>query len=150
MSQEWKLVPVTATEEMIHAIALGVHRDISTAEIWPEVLAYAPVPPASGELLVEALRQYRHNTGGDELVVGYEYDATRRLFTRLQAENAALQHRLTITDQRVDDLQSDLTKARELLSEVCGSIANCDHYRKVCTYLSHQSAPAAKGETYAQ
>jgi hypothetical protein len=40
------------------------------------------------------------------------------------------------------DLQSDLTKARELLSEVCYSIANRDHYRKVFAYLAHQSAPA--------
>jgi hypothetical protein len=42
MSKEFKLVPVEPTEEMIHAIALGVHRDIPTAEIWPEVLACAP------------------------------------------------------------------------------------------------------------
>lgn len=38
----WKLVPVKPTEEMIHAIALGVHRDITTTEVWQELLDCAP------------------------------------------------------------------------------------------------------------
>ena len=33
-----------------------------------------------------ALRQYRHNCGSEDLVHGYDYSETRRIFSRLVAE----------------------------------------------------------------
>jgi predicted nucleic acid-binding Zn-ribbon protein len=62
--------------------------------------------------------------------------------TRLQAENAALQQRLTIADQRVDDLESDIAAARELLKH--GSSPTPAHCESVLDFLG-QTAPVAKG-----
>lgn len=87
MSQQWKMVPVEPTEEMIHAIALGVHRDIPTAEIWPEVLAVAPQPPALGG---EPIKRYdMDQTGCAELDadgVWVRYDDHRACLAPYQAE----------------------------------------------------------------
>jgi hypothetical protein len=75
--------------------------------------------------------------------------------TRLQAENAALLQRLNVADQRVDDLQSELTKARELLGGMLFAFDDgvgrewsaplLDEARKFCPAVEFQSAPAAKG-----
>lgn len=69
--------------------------------------------------------------------------------TRLQAENAVLQQRLNVADQRNDDLQSELTKARELLAEAsawiksnsCHGTDAIDLWERLDS--AHQSAPAA-------
>ncbi len=52
MSQEWKLVPVVPTKEMIYAIATRAHCGDSGSEIWSEALAWSPVPPPAGEARV--------------------------------------------------------------------------------------------------
>ncbi|SDI56961.1 hypothetical protein [Pseudomonas abietaniphila] len=69
---------------------------------------------------------------------------------RLQAENAALQQRLSVADQPVDDLESELTKARELLKRAAwsdGISSSCPLGKDLEDFLGrHQSAPAAKGE----
>jgi predicted nucleic acid-binding Zn-ribbon protein len=69
---------------------------------------------------------------------------------RLQAENAALQQRLNVADQRVDELQSELTKARELISEWRHgrrlTLKDCSVLiQRTDDFLAQQSAPAAKG-----
>jgi hypothetical protein len=89
------------------------------------------VPPAGGEVEIagyagrNAVKGFMNN--GSEVSVMLKPE---RFFdipltpleniTRLQAENAALQHRLTIADQRVDDLESELTKARECIAHTLG------------------------------
>lgn len=40
------------------------------------------------EILVPALRQYRHNTGGDDLVIGYDYEETTRIVESLRSESS--------------------------------------------------------------
>ncbi|WP_296187812.1 hypothetical protein [Pseudomonas sp. UBA1879] len=56
--------------------------------------------------------------------------------------NEELQQRLTIADQRVDDLQADLAAARELLKH--GSLPTPAHCESVLDFLARKSAPAAK------
>jgi hypothetical protein len=79
--------------------------------------------------------------------------------TRLQAENAALQQRLNVADQRVDDLQSEMTKARESNAEMASMLLDwqtwlgakresCDEggkllWDRINAVTAHQSAPAA-------
>jgi hypothetical protein len=53
---------------------------------------------------------------------------------------AALQQRLTIADQRVDNLESDIAAARELLKH--GSSPTPAHCESVLDFLAGQSAPA--------
>ncbi|SDJ40472.1 hypothetical protein [Pseudomonas abietaniphila] len=65
--------------------------------------------------------------------------------TRLQAENAALQQRLNVADQLVDDLQSELTKARELLTDL-KYWAPSKGQVLIDRFLAHQSAPACMHE----
>lgn len=38
------------------------------------------------EVLLTALRQYRHNYGSEELIAGYEYDETNRIVARLNGK----------------------------------------------------------------
>lgn len=93
----------------------------------------------------------------------YVYQAD---FDAALAREAALQARLTVADQQVDDLQAELTKAREVigaltkgfntLDQVGGkysinmSFAHRDDawdaYSKLCKFnkLARQSAPAVK------
>jgi cell division protein FtsB len=76
-------------------------------------------------------------------------------YERLQAENAALQQRLTIADQRIDDLGADMAKALELNEKVRelafknnATMPNVAPYYIVRirdAFRAHQSAPAAKG-----
>jgi uncharacterized small protein (DUF1192 family) len=77
-----------------------------------------------------------------DTIVGQRDEAENQLLRKTDAYQVK---RAELTEERAknDKLQDELTKARELIGEVCDSIANCDHYRKVCTYLAHQSAPAA-------
>jgi hypothetical protein len=65
--------------------------------------------------------------------------------TRLQAENAALQQRLTIADHRVDDLQYELTEVQELLEPLAAYAADSAN-AVMRARAAHQSAPAPKGE----
>jgi hypothetical protein len=114
----------------------------------------APVPPAGEEAEVlgwlaadklmptqQDAREYAGYRGQDDI----KELVDRAHVTRLQAENAALQQRLTIADQRVDDLESDIAAARELLKH--GSSPTPAHCESVLDFLARQSAPAAKGES---
>lgn len=58
MNEQWKMVPVEPTEEMIYWIATGAHRGDSGKEIWSEALAYAPVPPDGGEVQDSAKMEF--------------------------------------------------------------------------------------------
>ncbi|RJX83451.1 hypothetical protein D3M70_00010 [Pseudomonas sp. LS-2] len=78
---------------------------------------HAAVPPAGGSLKcwnckADFTLSERANCDGCCWKCGNEIDLDDYV-TRLQAENAALQQRLNVADQRVDDLESDIAKARE-------------------------------------
>lgn len=114
------------------------------------------VPPAGDVEVLSYL--YRHPTGEPwpRTYKVRQYDMTdwvetelvdRAHVTRLQAEVSALQHRLNIADQRVCDLQSELTKAlfwlghaKPLLQAGGFNLAADD----IGNHLAHHSAPAAK------
>lgn len=52
----------------------------------------APSLPAAGSaaaVLLPALRQYRHNCGGDELIPGYDYEEANRIVAALSAQQSA-------------------------------------------------------------
>jgi hypothetical protein len=170
MSQEWKLVPVRPTEEMLIAGYATVHPDQLLVSAYQAMLAAAPVPPAGVEVevlgySVKGNRYAIRLTKAEllELYEGYTGDALVELVdrahvTRLQADFKAkyqdhkrdlqkawderdalkaevervstdrdyckrvashnkevgeeLQQRLTIADQRVDELEAELTKAK--------------------------------------
>lgn len=48
-----------------------------------------------------------------------DFERVKTEVTRLQAENAALQQRLNVADQRVDDLQSELLESRKIQLSGC-------------------------------
>jgi hypothetical protein len=188
LSGEWKLVPMAHLKKW--------HRDMDACQkvMWlrggfdpaycldaqdclkeMEGALVSPVPPAGGE--VESLQSDWMDDGDDGWghrisVEVYRAEPVKQIVTRLQAENAALeqrlllmgqkvqqsdqmlnasgvreaalQQRLTIADQRVDDLESDIAAARELLKH--GSSPTPAHCESVLDFLAGQSAPAAKGE----
>ena len=58
------------------------------------------------EVLWPALRQYRHNTGGDEFLTAFDYDDTLKAFSKKDAEikltlEANKIHRETIKELRI-------------------------------------------------
>jgi hypothetical protein len=135
---------------------------------WKEcdaLLTAAPVPPADGEvevLAVATLGSFSAEELGEidvepqmrtleriqqQVVTNEDVSlelVDRAHVTRLQAENAALQQRLTVADQRIDDLEADMAKARELLEDAqdryqYGTLGWYD----ISNFLAHQSAPAA-------
>jgi hypothetical protein len=59
--------------------------------------------------------------------------------TQAVKERDALQQRLNVADQRVDDLESDIAAARELLKH--GSSPTPAHCESVLDFLAGQSAP---------
>jgi|GEM_PF-5528652 len=88
--------------------------------VWAMVQARmtrAPVPLAGGEPEVLAWRAHGFNFSTEAMAHDYnkwaeekqpvQYLVDRANLTRLQAENAALQQRLNVADQQVDDLQKD-------------------------------------------
>jgi hypothetical protein len=93
----------------------------------------APVPPAGGDLEVLAWRAHGFNFSTEAIAHDYnkwaeekqpvQYLVDRAHVTRLQAENAALQQRLNVADQRVDELErkaklyDQLQRGAELLPE---------------------------------
>lgn len=122
-----------------------------------------PVPPAGGEPEVKrwlanwGMEEMFQYSGGD--YVAYEDHAD--IVTRLQAEverlsrDCAILYKLNgeLWEER-DALQSELTKARELLSESLPALEQAASAfkaakpvrNKVRAYLANQSAPAAKDE----
>jgi hypothetical protein len=146
MSQEWKLVPVEPTENMVINGFESVpdegftdeevwerYQDMSGCQqaafraklCWAAMLASAPLPAANVDPAVVghfyegdvtgdqfsklSLRHYyrRHGAAEHEYiqpVALIRQEDHRTHMIRLQAENAALQQRLTIADQRIDDL----------------------------------------------
>ena len=178
MSQEWKLVPVEPTGEMLSEIHLleSFTGQALTAR-YKAMLAAAPVPPA-GDLpeRMDAPSRDEYElecywAAAMEQAKAHNdcLDACLPIIARLQAENAALQQRLNVADQRVDQLQSEsfealynaaieerdaaqseLTKARELLKECVDCVRYGDEFdlpvttmKRVDDLLAHQSAPAA-------
>ncbi|TDV60145.1 hypothetical protein [Pseudomonas sp. LP_7_YM] len=107
MRQEYKLVPVDATADMI---AAGMKVYGATAR-YNAMLAAAPAPLG---MEVEVLAWYLPDEDGkpDATVRGDVAKHVPEAFplvdrahiARLQAENAALQQRLSVADQRVDEL----------------------------------------------
>jgi hypothetical protein len=118
------------------------------------VLATSVPPAGDVEVIAEVVNKYGdpeafaerdllRRTEVDKLKIGTEL-VDREHVTRVQAENAALQQRLNVADQCVDDLESDIAAARELLKH--GSSPTPAHCEAVLDFLAGQSAPAAKGE----
>lgn len=127
VSGEWKLVPVTQLKKW--------HRDMDACQkvMWLRggfdpaycldaqdclkemegVLAnalppYGPAPKVHRYSVVKMLSEdgnkIDYKPHGPSVVMGDVHDAH---VTRLQAENAALQQRLNVADQQIDDLQKD-------------------------------------------
>ena len=151
MSQEWKLVPVEP--DQIHQMAFeegqpaengdGYMFTAEEFDLFVDRLltAAAPVLPADGEPgAVKGLRQLvigpypdpDVEDAHDEYLDEHQSQALWLLrnagriethVTRLQAENAALQQRLNVADQRVDELErkaklyDQLQRGAELLPE---------------------------------
>gem|GEM_PF-3166909 len=132
MSQELKPCPfcgstnLNVTAESSYVMCYGCDADGSVTRPSAAAIAAwnnrpAPVPPAGGELEVLAVVDetdgvfpeplVTHRDAIDAAPVGTEL-IDRTHVTRLQAENAALQQRLNVADQRVDDLEAELTKAK--------------------------------------
>jgi hypothetical protein len=152
MSQEWKLVPVEPTENMVINGFESVpdegftdeevwehYQDMSGCQqaafraklCWAAMLASAPLPAANvdpavvghfyeGDVMGDqfsklSLKHYyrRHGAAEHEYiqpVALIRQEDHRTHMIRQQAEIAALQQRLNVADQRIDDLEQD--KAR--------------------------------------
>lgn len=67
-------------EQIIDSLVLEAHGEARMGE--PHIAQPAGEVP---EVLLTALRQYRHNYGSEELIVGYEYEETNRIVAALQA-----------------------------------------------------------------
>lgn len=100
-NEQWKLVPVEPTEELIYWIALCAHRGDSGREIWSEALACAPHPPSFGlgsdediviAVMVGDLKPQWHQDPF-EIEVGTEL-VDRAHVTALSAQLAASQARV--------------------------------------------------------
>lgn len=157
MSQEYRVVPAALLESALKTLA-GLAPGRFSVETELRAFVDAPVPHAFGEpweilaWLVKDARDgqfsaHRHDPTG--WAHGYQITelTDRAHVTRLQAKNAALQQRLNIADQRVDELQSELAKARELLSRAERVLYEKGIWgaaQEIESYLAHQSAPAAK------
>ena len=170
MNQESKLVPVEPTEEMskagmrwltgIQHMRVGDKRN-ALNEAFKAMLAAAHVPPAGGE--VEVLG-WLFDSGPVQTITDrwdvakhVPYSATELVdrvhVTRLQADLADARSYIEFVDaesaffkKERDLLQSELTKARELLS-TCNSgfkdFISDPVIRDIDSFLAHQSAPAA-------
>ena len=117
MSQEFKLVPVKLTEEMLESA--GEYRLIVKC-CWPGMLAAAPAPPAGGEVAILAtVYQFGSlvRTGG--VLRSVELD--RAHVTRLQAELSKADYTNKILMEQaaeLGDLLESLTAERDgLLAE---------------------------------
>jgi hypothetical protein len=108
MNQNWKLVPVEPTQPILDGMTTERKKGNGVLQMWFEALAAAPVPPAGVE--VEVFNGWV-NGCPEQIELVREHDH-RVHITRLQAENAALQQRLNVADQRVDDLETELTKTK--------------------------------------
>jgi hypothetical protein len=94
------------------------------------------------KILSEDGNKIDYKPHGPSVVMADVHDAH---VTRLQAENAALQQRLNVADQRVDYLEAELTKAWELLPEMRRQFERANFVRLgklINEALAHQSAPA--------
>jgi hypothetical protein len=85
----------------------------------------APAPPASGEVEVLAFLDAEGDVMNSEsgavfaaVYPGYKELVDRAHVTRLQAESAALQQRLNVADQRVDELEDAATVASMRIREL--------------------------------
>jgi hypothetical protein len=162
MSQEFVSVP----REWLTQVSL---MQMSHEELQDQAVEFLcepcdePAPPAGGEVevlghMIDDGTAKSYHKAFPHWAAGYELTelVDRAHLTRLQAENAALQQRLTIADQRVDDLDTELTKARELnadakkvIEQFMPNVGKCFGIdfmllNETLMALAHQSAPAAK------
>ena len=135
MSQEYKMVPVTPTAEMLLAVGGRV-----TVDVWNAMLAASPVPPAGGPHVFDAIRDLLEPECGKQ---NMEFGET---IARLQAEVESCKARcsrrvedIQLQAQRHEQTQSELTKARELLSKVIDGTGTSPgankRYGKIRAYL---------------
>jgi len=132
---------------------------IADAAEWNTRAALAePVPPAGGEPEVLGWRVFGYNFNTEAFALDYAkwaedvepvlYLVDRAHFTRIQAEVEQWKraHRLAMQDNI--KLQSELTKARELLDFVVssGGFSYATVAKDIRDFLSNQSAPADKGQ----
>jgi hypothetical protein len=122
MSQEYRVVPAALLESALKTLA-GVAPGRFAVETELRAIVDAPVPPAGREVEVlgyvvadsmfflELLQAEEMSRNGKYKIVEV---VDRAHVTRLQAENAALQQRLTVADQRVDDLQHQKSESLEV------------------------------------
>ncbi len=124
MNNQWKLVPVEPTREMLVA-ALKTN---GACPIYAAMLAAAPEPSAGWEPEVVAVINeegghfketvVEHRPGIDRLPVGTEL-VDRAHVIRLQAERDALQLRLNAADQRIDELTAQKAESRMITLSGC-------------------------------
>lgn len=120
-----------------------------------QFIGYPPVPEdrkllAAGEKADMTVGDKRNPFHNPAIADGYAsgWNSRNREVTRLLVETAALQQRLKVADQRVDDLESDLAAARELLKH--GSSPTPAHCESVLDFLARKSAPFACIWTYSE
>ena len=120
MSQEFVSVP----REWLTQVSL---MQMSHEELQDQAVEFLcepcdePAPPAGGEVevlghMIDDGTAKSYHKAFPHWAAGYELTelVDRAHLTRLQAENAALQQRLTIADQRVDDLQHQQSQSLEV------------------------------------
>ncbi|MBD1602267.1 hypothetical protein [Pseudomonas typographi] len=165
---EWKLVPVEPTDEMIEAAGEAYEFDAeaedelgfniavtNTAAVYRAMIAAAPQPPAGRE------PEVRGYVVAGSMFFDVEV-IDRAAYTTLAAERDALQSELTkVREWAVERWKDEVSQRplqnihrrsfddtwRQVITRLGG-----DH-RELCgpthdELLAHQSAPAAKGESY--
>jgi hypothetical protein len=117
-----------------------------------------PAPPAGGEVevlghMIDDGTAKSYHKAFPHWAAGYELTelVDRAHVTRLQAENAALQQRLNVADQRVDELSAALDICSKWFTKysptapLIGGFGDAEH--PMITFIRGAlSAPAAKGE----
>lgn len=124
MSNEWKMVPVEPTDEMLIA---GHNCGIAAPEtFWSEMLAVSPMPPAGDvEVLIESLERFE-SEGEDFVKLLDVRDVTaliRAHVTRLTAELAQMTTFRDNAAKHIERIRGECTateKERDgLLAELC-------------------------------
>ena len=149
MNTQWKLVPVEPTETMvINGFESEPNECFTDEEVWEQyqdmsgcqqaafraklcwaaMLGSAPSAPTDGQIEVVAVINEQgeyfketfveHRPGIDRLPVGTELVDIAHVI-RLTAERDALQLRLNVADQRIDELVSQLIESRKITLSGC-------------------------------
>jgi DNA repair ATPase RecN len=78
----------------------------------------------TAKCLIPALRQYRHNHGGDELIAGFDYDETHKVVRQLQERNLEL-------EEICDELGAALDQAAKGLNNTAAKIKKLERQLRV-------------------